>query len=187
MVKRSQWVEIGWVEKIPRNLRNFTEWAAQRRREYARNALPEFLDELKDRQPIGEDDPYVDAFPLWRTERRPSVRQGLVPIEQGWSGQVVDTNRGARIEISSSSEHLQYFTRWTGRDWLGTRKGTQVAQNARTLAFWWRGQGWWPKSARGGGFRPQSDFVQDAYNSTLESWKRVSSQEAREAMLYILE
>ena len=184
------WATIAnsWVGRIPRNLRNFPEWARGKRREAARNALPIFLAELQERQPVGEDDPFVAAYPFVRRSARPSVRQGLIPIELGWHGSVVETERGARIEIDSDSEHLKYFTTWTGRRYLGTKKGKpQVARNAKTLAFWWNGSGHWPVAAQGGGFTPDSDFVQDAYNAAKKHWMRPTSLEAREARLYIVE
>ena len=184
------WATIAktWIGTIPEKLRNFPAWARKKRRELAREALPIFLAELQERQPVGEDDPFVAAFPMVRRSRRPSVRQGLIPIELGWHGSVVETNRGARIEITSDSEHLQYFTTWTGRRHLGTRKrDPQVARNAKTLAFWWQGEGHWPNAAQGGGFVPDTDFVQDAYNETKKYWERSTPLEARKARLYILE
>jgi len=160
-------IQWGWVLGIQNKLDQLRDFLVKEREDDAVEISQRFIAELKQRQPVGENDPFAAAFPDQNREPRPSIRQGLIPIEDGWRMNVHRGERGPSIVVSSDSEHLKYFTTWTGkRSYLGTRKrNPQVAHNAKTLAFWWNGAGHWPVSARGGGFTPESDFVQDAYDA----------------------
>ena len=132
-----------------------------------------FLAEMQQRQPDGSQhlDPMVPS--ILKREPRPSVRQGLVPIAKGWTGPRVErpSVREWLVRIGTVSPHMHYFTQWTGRKHLGTRGGKPiVAKRAKTLAFWWKGAAHFPVVVRNHeGFRLQSDFVQDAWDS-MEGW-----------------
>lgn len=181
MATKVQW---GWMRTVPAGLKRAKANQDRKLGEIAEQVGDLLLENLRKHQPIGKLDPYVEKFPGWRVEARPSVRQGLIPIERGWVGPDITSERpGNRVvTISTNSEHLKYFTMWTGRTKLGTDAGVQVARNAKTLAFWWRDQGWWPKSAKGGEFTPQTDFVQDAWNETEPVLKDKVAGFARYAM-----
>jgi len=159
----------GWLKTVPEGLERVSKNTEKKLSGIAGRVGDWFLDALKERQPVGKNDTFASKFPDQNREPRPSLRQGLIPIEQGWVGPTVTApGSGQRVvTISTNSEHLQFFTTWTGRRHLGTHEGKpQVARNAKTLAFWWQGEGHWPKSAQGGVFIPDSDFVQDAWLAT---------------------
>jgi len=159
---------LGWVEEIPKRLGRIERDSDRKLQEIAERVGNRFLDDLKEAQPIGQSDELV-LRGLVNRPARPSVRLGLVPIQEGWIGPSVSAPKvGQRVvTINTQSEHLKFFTLWTGRTHLGTKKGKpQVARNGRSLAFWWNGQAHLVKSAHGGGFVPKSDFVQDAWMKT---------------------
>ena len=180
-------VKWGWLGKIGNRLENFWEFLYRNRMEDAEEVSRRLLAELRSRQPIGKEDQFANAFPRWRQEKRPSVRQGLVPIEEGWRLNVRGSPTGPILEIGSESEHLKYFTLWTGRSWLGTHKGRpQVAKNAKTLAFWWRGEGHWQKSANGGGFTPSTDFIQDSYDAIKPELSNMNQKLLKKARWFLI-
>lgn len=129
-----------------------------------------FLQAMIQRQPDGSKnpDPMVTKGLLNR-HPRPSIRQGNIPISQGWVGPTVEkpSTWERVVRIKSRSPHMHYFTTWTGRSYLGTRGGKPiVAKRAKTLAFWWMGEARFPRAVyEHEGFRPDSDFVQDAWDS----------------------
>jgi len=160
--------------------------------EEAQHTLDEFMSELRERQPDGSKnlDPlanYVTASGYkFNREPRPSIRQGIVPISEGWQATIERTLLGHRIRISSSSDHLKYFTLWTGRDYLGTDEHRIAARNKRTLAFWWKGHPNWPQSVWHKGFTPKTDFVDDAFLATKEDASSRMKRAMRRAVVDIL-
>ena len=142
----------------------------------------DFFQQIMQRQPkwTGDD-------PL-RNER-PSVRQGLVPIHQGWMG-------GPRIEhvqpdsvdivLKSRSQHVQYFTSVMGkRQWLGTRhqRGVWAGKNYDTLRFWFLGREFRAKAVDHRGFRVAEDFVALARDSILPQANQKVGDTMRVALL----
>jgi hypothetical protein len=119
-------------------------------------------------------DEFSFHFPQFRPEPRPSIRQGNVPIAQGWVGNRVEVARlpGSReLTLKSRSAHVTYFTRWVG-GMLGSDLGERVttARNKKYLAFWFGGG---PQFARQttSSVRPQQDFMQIAWDS-VKDWIR---------------
>lgn len=132
-----------------------------------------FMRHVRGEQPIGQLDPLREKITL-RRPARPSVRLRNSPIEKGWVGPTISTPRAGErlITLKSRSPHVVYFTRWTGRPWLGTRAGEpQVAKRTPFLFFWWRGKIRGPLSTRGHGFGVERDFLQTAYESTKSEVK----------------
>lgn len=129
-----------------------------------------FLAAMQQRQPDGSKnlDPMVLKGILNR-EPRPSIRQGINPIAENWVNPVVEkpAEKARIVRIKNKARHFHYFTTWTDRDYLGTRGGDPiVAKKTKTLAFWWKGAAHFPVFVKNHkGFKPKSDFVQDAWDS----------------------
>jgi hypothetical protein len=125
-----------------------------------------YMRKLREKQPIGKIDPLYDLWP--HRNARPSIRQGLTPIESGWLPPTIrKEGGGARIiRIQSESWHIQFFTKMTGRNYLGT-KVTQPQRptgGKKTLYFWGNrlNREVWPQMTHAPGFKPKTDFVKEA-------------------------
>ena len=141
--------------------------------------------ELQSRQPRGKLDPLV-MMGFSNRPARPSVRQGLVPIEEGWlPPQVRAVRGGAELSIWSRSYHIQFFTMMTGRPWLGTRHQKPIeARNYPFLWFYWRG----PQMVRQSspeGFTPESDFAKDAFDATDAFTRRETGNALRMSVVEV--
>jgi hypothetical protein len=90
------------------------------------------------------------------------------------------------MHISSESEHISLFTYWTGRSYLGIRPGAaQVASNPpRTLAFWSGGPRF-PRSTAPHGFEVETDFMQDAFDSSRRDMRRSARRKLRELLVEV--
>lgn len=143
--------------------------------ESAEELAHKFFLEIQERQPDGSRNLDPMAV-IAERDPRPSIRQGLVPIAEGWMGgpEVYQHGLTTEIVLRSESEHVQFFTMMTGRPYLGTQ-GTgegQTAFNARTLAFWWQGGPHYPVSVRAHGFNVQRDFIRDAWREAIPLIRR---------------
>jgi len=161
-------VDTSGLDRITNRIRRVNESSQNLLNGIAERSGETFLRNLRKRQPVGKPDPLVVKGFSSRPER-PSVRQGNDPIERGWLGPFVESPKPgtATVTINTSSPHLKYFTRWTGRAWLGTHAGRpQVATHSKSLFFWWMGAARTPQSVRGHGFNVPTDFVEDAWTDT---------------------
>jgi len=131
----------------------------------AKNISTRFMTAIQRLQPVGSNDDGMGRG-------RPSLRLGNKPIENGWldSPRIENDGPGARtIEIVSESPHIEFFTLWTGRPWLGTKPGKDIVMRDKLLAFWWMGQAHYMERVRGAdrnGFIPAIDFMEAAYRQT---------------------
>ena len=158
----------------------------------ARETADRFFRSILTKQPVGKDDPLVEAG-LSSRPLRPSVRHGTVPIGQGWLGGPQVTRSSPKtvdIILSSESAHVKYYTMMTGRRWLGTTGSDVTATQADFLHFMHGGQVWKVMKGRSvspGGFTPSSDFIKDSWDEASAFAMKTLGQSTRITLLKVRE